>query len=129
MIGTGKKAYCLGIMEIHFNEKIKEKIYSYQNKADYELNVHYSLLKNEPSLIKKIETLSLNAWQGLGCRDGGRMDIRCDENHEPMFVEVNPLAGLHPEDSDLVIMSRLKNISYDSLIQRIVNSAAERIKK
>ena len=46
----------------------------------------------------------LAAWRVLGCRDGGRVDIRCDGQGQPHFLEVNPLPGLHPQHSDLPIL-------------------------
>ena len=70
--------------------------------------------------------VALNAWKVLGCRDGGRVDLRCDASGRVNFIEVNPLAGLNPNESDLVILSRLKGISYLELIERIVASASER---
>ena len=42
----------------------------------------------------------------LRCRDGGRIDIRCDAEGRPHFIEVNPLAGLNPEHSDLCFLAR-----------------------
>jgi D-alanine-D-alanine ligase len=42
-------------------------------------------------------------------------------------MEVNPLAGLHPEHSDLPIIASLVGMSFDHLVARIVASAAERI--
>ncbi|MEZ4551326.1 MAG: hypothetical protein R2860_14095 [Desulfobacterales bacterium] len=60
-------------------------------------------------------------------RDGGRIDIRCDESGNPYFLEVNPLAGLHPEHSDLPILCNHLGISYGDLIRRIVDSAALRM--
>jgi D-alanine-D-alanine ligase len=42
-------------------------------------------------------------------------------------MEVNPLAGLHPEHSDLPIICAYLGISYRSLIERILSSAISRI--
>jgi D-alanine-D-alanine ligase len=76
--------------------------------------------------MRAIET-SLAAWRGLGCRDGGRIDLRSDKNGVPNFLEVNPLAGLNPVISDLPILCGLNGISYQELIKRIMDSALERI--
>ena len=46
----------------------------------------------------------LAAWRVLDCRDGGRVDVRCDAHGQPHFLEVNPLPGLHPQHSDLPIL-------------------------
>jgi len=39
---------------------------------------------------------------------------------------VNPLAGLHPEHSDLPILCTLGGISYRDLVGRIMDSALRR---
>jgi len=63
----------------------------------------------------------------LGCRDAGRVDIRCDAAGVPNFMEVNPLAGLHPTHSDLPMIARSFGVSYVELIGRILQSAAQRV--
>jgi len=42
-------------------------------------------------------------------------------------MEVNPLAGLHPEHSDLPIICNLQGIPYLQLMKWIMESAEERI--
>ncbi len=54
------------------------------------------------------------------------MDLRLDAQGKPYFLEVNPLAGLHPIRSDLAILCRLAGIPYRNLIEHIVESARER---
>ena len=66
--------------------------------------------------------VALAAWRALRCRDGGRVDIRSDAHGRPHFVEVNPLAGINPESSDLVFLARFKGIAYADLIGRIFDS-------
>ena len=63
----------------------------------------------------------------LGCEDGGRVDIRFDDQDIPNFIEVNPLAGLHPEHSDLPILSNLNGVSYQDLIALIMESALMKV--
>ncbi|HPP87560.1 MAG TPA: D-alanine--D-alanine ligase, partial [bacterium] len=69
----------------------------------------------------------LKVWKLLGCRDAGRVDIRVDKNGIPNFIEVNPLAGLNPTHSDLPILCRLKGISFNELIKKIIYAAENRI--
>ena len=47
----------------------------------------------------------------------------------PYFLEANPLPGLNPDDSDLVIMAGQVGWSYDRLVSTIVNEALKRCKK
>ena len=65
-------------------------------------------------------------WKALGCRDLSRIDFRL-RNHVPYFLEVNPLPGLNPKSSDLVLMSRALGIGYSDLVGRIVKAATERL--
>ncbi|HUG68846.1 MAG TPA: hypothetical protein VMM76_13950, partial [Pirellulaceae bacterium] len=49
------------------------------------------------------------------------------EGH-PQFLEANPLAGLHPEHSDLPMLATALGMPYLELIRRIVDSATGRCK-
>ena len=77
--------------------------------------------------VRQAEALALAAYRVLGCRDAGRVDIRSDGRRRPHFIEVNPLAGLHPQHSDLPILCGMKGIYYVTLIERILASACRRI--
>jgi D-alanine-D-alanine ligase len=128
IVGTGPDAEVLGTLEVILLADAEKGAYSYVNKEKCEELVEYRLVSASNDLsVKKTEALALECWQTLGCRDGGRIDIRCDEAGNPYFLEVNPLAGLHPEHSDLPILCNHLSIPYVELIRRIVDSAAVRI--
>ncbi|MEO8497531.1 MAG: D-alanine--D-alanine ligase [Planctomycetota bacterium] len=125
ILGTGKDAYCLGTLEIILLDEAEPDVYSYVNKERCEELVEYRLVhadKDEP--VRRAEEIALTAWRTLGCRDGGRIDLRCDSAGHPQFLEANPLAGLHPAHSDLPMLATALGISYLELIRRIVDSAA-----
>jgi D-alanine-D-alanine ligase len=42
-------------------------------------------------------------------------------------MEINPIAGLHPEHSDLCIIAAKFGMSYRQLINEIITSALERV--
>jgi D-alanine-D-alanine ligase len=125
VLGTGSSCYALGVMEILLLEQAEPDIYSYTNKIDYEGRVSSSLVADPMSAMAK--QIALDVWKGLGCHDAGRVDLRCDAAGRPNFLEVNPLAGLHPKDSDLVNLGYLTGLSYVQLIERIVASALDRL--
>jgi D-alanine-D-alanine ligase len=87
--------------------------------------VEYAVVKD--AVAEKAREVALAAWRGLGCRDGGRVDLRADADGVPNFMEVNPLAGLNPKHSDLPILCRLVGLSYAGLIERIMQSALLRV--
>lgn len=123
--GTGEEAKVVAVMEIILGEKAEAEIYSYSNKDNYEDRVTYRLAPEEAA--RKCEKLALAAWRGLKCRDGGRIDVRMDANGVVNFIEVNPLAGLNYQTSDLPIMCGLKDIEFNDLIKEIITSAQKRV--
>ncbi len=126
--GTGRQAQVLGTMEVLLLPAAEQAVYSYHNKENSEELVRYRLMRpEEEPLIAAVEDLALRAWRVLGCCDAGRLDVRCNKKGRPQFIEVNPLAGLHPEHSDLPIICSLAGVSFDALIARIVASAAARM--
>jgi len=124
IVGTGEKARSVGVMEVTLNPNAEANAYSYVNKEECDELVVYSMVADE--LAQRCAEVSLKAWRALNCRDGGRVDLRLDEYGNPGFMEVNPLAGLHPVHSDLPIMCNLQGISYLDLMRWIMDSAMER---
>ncbi|MBU4271467.1 MAG: D-alanine--D-alanine ligase [Planctomycetes bacterium] len=129
LIGSGPAAKALGTMEIHLLPEAEAEVYSYTNKERCEDLVRYRLAgREEDPLISQVEEIAVTAWRTLGGRDGGRVDVRCDAQGRPHFLEVNPLPGLHPHHSDLPILCGFLGVSYVDLIDRIVSSARRRMK-
>ncbi len=128
LTGTGPDARVMGTMEIVFTEAAQGQAYSLENKENWKGRVAlHPLTAKEDPLIREVERLAFESWNVLGCRDGGRIDIRCDLDGKPSFIEINPLAGLRPEYSDLVILCDYFGTSYVRLIECILNSAFQRM--
>jgi D-alanine-D-alanine ligase len=127
IVGTGDKARSVGVLEIILKENAEAKVYSYVNKEECEQLVEYVLVND--AFAKTCEKVSLDAWKVLECQDGGRVDVRYDDKGIPNFIEVNPLAGLHPLHSDLPILSHKNGIEYVELIRMIMQSALSKINK
>jgi len=128
VIGTGRQAEVIGTMEVLLLADAEQQVYSYHNKENFEALVRYRLVQPvDDPLVVDIEDIALHAWRVLGCRDAGRLDLRCDKRGRPQFIEVNPLAGLHPEHSDLPIICGLVGVSFERLIARIIASAEQRV--
>jgi D-alanine-D-alanine ligase len=125
IVGTGREARVLGVMEVLLQPAADQGVYSYDNKAHYRGRVKYALVAD--ALAEDARRLTLRAWRGLGCRDAGRIDLRCDADGRLHFLEVNPLAGLHPVDADIVLLCGLVGIPYRRLIAMILDSARERM--
>lgn len=123
IIGCQSSSYAIGAIEV-ITKGEKDNIYSYENKEYCEEKVIYVDVKGE--LFEKCAKIALKAWQAIDGKDAGRVDLREDENGELNVLEINPLAGLHPEHSDLPIIAKFNNISYLDLIRQIMYSALKR---
>jgi D-alanine-D-alanine ligase len=111
----------VGVMQVVSLRNEPNFIYSLEVKREYEDRVTYRLAEADDAA-----QVALQVWRALGLRDLARVDIRRDRNGVPNFVEVNPLPGVHPVKSDLVILARFAGVSYNELIGRVLDSAARR---
>ncbi len=124
IIGAGAAAHAIGTLEVRLLETAESDAYGYANKEEYDTRVAYTLVKDAQA--KRAADIALDAWRALGCRDGGRVDLRADDKGVPHFLEVNPLAGLNPVRSDLPILARATGISFERLIGMIMEAATVR---
>lgn len=96
-------------------------IYSIDVKRDYLNRVEYKTFRDE-----ELESVALDVWNAFNLRDVARVDIRRDRDGIANFVEVNPLPGMNPVTSDLVILASGLGWKYNDLIGSVVESAVRR---
>lgn len=125
IVGNGREARVLGVMEVAFTERAETQAYTALNKEEYRERVRYRLLEDE-ELARQAADLALSVYGLLGCRDAARLDLRCDATGTPQFLEANPLPGLDPIRSDLPILARLAGMEYVELLSTIVEAAWSR---
>lgn len=126
IVGNGDDARIVGVMEVLITGGDETHSYTAVNKKEWRERVRYRLLAATGALAVSASTLAVACYRALGCRDGARLDVRCDEDGTPCFLEANPLPGLNPEWSDLPIIARLAGHSYGDLLEWIVESARRR---
>ena len=128
ILGTGPDARVIGVMEIAPTAGPAESfVYSLEVKRNYEQEVVYHVPPKQPAaLVGEVERVALAAYRALDCRDVGRVDVRVGKGHQPMFLEVNPLPGLDPKKSDIVILGRGMGVTYEQIVGGIVESARAR---
>lgn len=121
VIGTGEESVAIGGMEIVCKDNLP---YSVDVKEAYWDFCKYIPIAED--YLEECKTVALQVWKALGGVDGGRVDVKADRQGRICFMEVNPLAGLHPVHSDLPILSRLTGIEYQVLMEMIMRAALKR---
>jgi D-alanine-D-alanine ligase len=130
------KTRVLPILEIDFSncKKSGEYFYSWKMKefqGNRELGLvpeFYCPARLNKETEEKIKDVALRTHRAVGCLDISRTDIRLDNNNVPYVLEINPLPGLDPQESNFPIMAYAAGMKYEDLIEAILLSASERIK-
>jgi D-alanine-D-alanine ligase len=116
----------VGVMEVTPRQSTARFVYSLEVKRDFRRQVRYDCpARLPPNGLAAVEQAARTAFSALGCRDVARVDFRFRDGI-PYFLEVNPLPGLNPETSDLVILAGLAGWSYERLISGILEAALSR---
>jgi D-alanine-D-alanine ligase len=125
MFGNGSPEI-LGVMRVVPVEPVEHFVYGLEVKRDFRRQVRYECPAPLPKeQYAAVEEAARVVWRTLGCRDVSRIDFRLRDG-VPYFLELNPLPGLNPESSDLVIMSGIVGWTYERLIETILNAALTR---
>jgi D-alanine-D-alanine ligase len=102
-------------------------LYSLEVKRDWRRRIRYEAPPPyPPALLARVETAALEAYAALGCRDVARIDFRLHTERGPVFLEANPLPGLNPESSDLILLARQVGWTYERLLGTILAEALAR---
>ncbi|MFZ5468365.1 MAG: D-alanine--D-alanine ligase family protein [Myxococcota bacterium] len=118
-------------MEIVFLDKNdKTPVYRFEDKLDVNDRIRYDVpAKLDAGQWERLKTAARGAFMTLGCRDVARLDFRMDEKGRFYFLECNPLPGLTPGWSDLVLIAQGAGMDYRSLIEEIMSGAVRRYKE
>ncbi len=136
VIGNGKEAEVLPVVEINYNEFPEDfvPIYSYEAKwildtKENPLDVFSCPAKIDTNLESKIKNVVLKTYNVLRCKDWSRIDVRLDKTNEPNIIEVNPLPGILPnpeENSCFPKAARTVGLNYEDMINKVLFVAAKR---
>jgi D-alanine--D-alanine ligase len=118
----------LPIMEVVFLQSNDRPVYSYDLKQEWDGKLEYKV----PAMVgdaerNACETIAMNAFKALGCRDIGRVDIRMTKDGTPYVIEVNPLPGLTPNYSDLIYIAEAAGMDQRALIGEILSCGISRL--
>jgi D-alanine-D-alanine ligase len=102
-------------------------IYSFDMKQEWSDQIRYEVpAKLSPRELDRLERAARECFAALGCRDVARIDFRMTAEGKVYFIESNPLPGLAPGWSDLVLIAQAAGIDYRALIGEILAFAIRR---
>ena len=131
------KPRVLPILEIDFSPCVKsgEFFYSWRMK-EFQGNQEMGLAPQFhcPARLDKetearVKETALRTHQAVGCFDISRTDIRLSRDNIPYVLEINPLPGLDPKESNFPVMAYAAGMKYEDLIEAILMSASTRRRK
>jgi len=77
--------------------------------------------------LERLRFMCIRAFTAMSLRDYARLDIRCDQNETPYFLEVNSNPGLGDDDEYAMTLSyRASGMSFSDFVWEIVQSALRR---
>jgi len=126
-----KRPRVLPPMEIRFkHEENTRPVYDYSVKQEWEKYVYYECpAKLTEAEQKAMEKIARATFWALDCRDVARVDMRMDAEGRIYVLEVNPLPGLTPDYSDLVLIAKACGMEYDQLIAEIMTGGLRRMRE
>ena len=104
-------------------------VYTNRMKTEWAHEFHYLCpAPLQPETLRELNLLTASVFRVTDCRDVARVDFRLDEEDgdRPYILEVNPLPGLYPGLSDLVLEAAADGVGYDALINSILDAARAR---
>jgi D-alanine-D-alanine ligase len=125
----------LPILEIDFSNCLKtsgEYFYSWRMK-EFQGNAELGLVPTfhcparlDSDIEELIKGIALRTHRAVGCADISRTDIRLSKDNVPYVLEINPLPGLNPYESNFPMMAYAAGIKYEELIEAILMGAFRR---
>lgn len=110
--------YALPILEL----VPKREFYDYEAKYTHGLTEFIIPARLEPAVYAEAQRLACRVFQAVGCRGYCRVDFMVESDGVPQFTEVNTLPGM-TDLSDLPAQARHAGISYEELVELILNTA------
>ncbi|MBI4846790.1 MAG: ATP-grasp domain-containing protein [Candidatus Omnitrophica bacterium] len=120
----------LGMMKISPHKAQEAFVYSIENKRDWQKKIRYERAEDvvAESILKLLRKYAAAAFKVLGLRDVARIDFRVDNAGIPKIIDINPLPGLSPKYSDLMLMSKLHNKKFVEVVDKIITISLKRNK-
>jgi len=103
----------------------------YSNRLKVQLADQLNYLCPAPldeDMVDELNWLAAAVFRVTDCKDVARIDFRLDKNQDwkPYILEINPLPGLSPGISDIVIEAAADGVDHTELVLMILHTAMKR---
>jgi len=109
--------------------KDTDVVYSNRLKVDLADQLNYVCpAPLDEEMVEDLNWYAAAVFRVTGALDVSRVDFRLDENNnfKPYILEINPLPGLSPGISDIVIEAAAEGIDHSELVNMILDIALKR---
>lgn len=97
-------------------------VYDYQSKYTPGSTEYFCPAPFDAAVTAQIQEVGLKAFEVVGCRDYGRVDMMVNSDGEPSILEINTLPGM-TETSLLPKAAEAEGMSYVQLCERMIELA------
>src|SRR5262249_38333135 len=109
---------------------LERPVYDFTVKQNWAKHVEYKCpAPLTPAEARAIERAARETFDALDCRDFARIDVRMNAQGQVYVFEVNPLPGLTPDYSDLVLIANDAGMDYRTLIGEILVGGLKRMRE
>lgn len=112
------KNFATEILEI----RPKNEWYDYEAKYTPGMSEFILPAELDAELTQKVKDIAVKSHETAGCRGVSRVDFMISKEGIPYVIEINTSPGM-TATSDLPAQSKVMGISYDNLVQIILNGA------
>ena len=117
-------------MEVDLNPYLEsDAVYSNRLKVDLADQLTYLCpAPVDDAVVDELNWLAAACFRVVGALDVSRIDFRLDshDHDKPYILEINPLPGLSPGISDIVIEAAADGIEHTELVNMILETALRR---
>ena len=114
---------CRASGEYFYSWRMKE----FQGDAAQGLNPSFHCpARLDDAQTQIVQLMAVRAHTAIGCAGFSRTDVRLGADGVPYVLEVNPLPGLDPAESNFPLIARAAGLSYGALLNTIVAGALAR---
>ena len=99
--------------------------YNYENKYTPGATDYFCPADLPDGVTAQVQALGLRAFEAVGARDFGRVDVMLDAESKPYILEVNTLPGM-TETSLLPKAAAVAGMDFNALCQRMLELALRR---